>query len=118
MIPDPATAPAVFLQTVPNSGMPLGSRTPEGTHNAREIGTLIPRELPQDAARKPFLFVRENFVSQGMIADVAFLHMDKTNPHAHHHAGPRGSSDLLGSAERSEDSELTGLAETVACIMG
>ncbi|WP_285097309.1 MobA/MobL family protein, partial [Escherichia coli] len=28
-------------------------------------------------------FVRENFVSQGMIADVAFHHMDKTNPHAH-----------------------------------
>ncbi|MCZ5672940.1 MobA/MobL family protein, partial [Escherichia coli] len=44
----------------------------------------IPRELPQDAARETVLaFVRENFVSQGMIADVAFHHMDKTNPHAH-----------------------------------
>ncbi len=32
---------------------------------------------------KPSPFVRENFVSQGMIADVAFHHMDKTNPHAH-----------------------------------
>lgn len=51
---------------------------------AREIELAIPRELPQDAARETVLaFVRENFVSQGMIADVAFHHMDKTNPHAH-----------------------------------
>ncbi|MBJ3674274.1 MobA/MobL family protein, partial [Salmonella enterica subsp. enterica serovar Braenderup] len=51
---------------------------------AREIELAIPHELPQDAARETVLaFVRENFVSQGMIADVAFHHMDKTNPHAH-----------------------------------
>ncbi|MGK3256753.1 MobA/MobL family protein, partial [Escherichia coli] len=46
----------------------------------RHGGLAIPRELPQDAARETVLaFVRENFVSQGMIADVAFHHMDKTN---------------------------------------
>ncbi|MCQ8811481.1 MobA/MobL family protein, partial [Escherichia coli] len=50
---------------------------------AREIELAIPRELTQDAARETVLaFVREHFVSQGMIADVALHHMDKTNPHA------------------------------------
>ncbi|WP_198583467.1 MobA/MobL family protein, partial [Escherichia coli] len=51
---------------------------------AREIELAIPREISRDAARETVLaFVRENFVSQGMIADVAFHHMDRTNPHAH-----------------------------------
>ncbi|EFL6011577.1 MobA/MobL family protein [Escherichia coli] len=51
---------------------------------AREIELAIPREISRDVARETVLaFVRENFVSQGMIADVAFHHMDRTNPHAH-----------------------------------
>ncbi|ECI3780640.1 MobA/MobL family protein [Salmonella enterica subsp. diarizonae] len=51
---------------------------------AREIELAIPRELSRDAARKIVLdFVRENFVSHGMIADVAFHHLNKSNPHAH-----------------------------------
>ncbi|HAI4604752.1 MobQ family relaxase (plasmid) [Escherichia coli] len=51
---------------------------------AREIELAIPREISRDVARETVLaFVRENFVIQGMIADVAFHHMDRTNPHAH-----------------------------------
>ncbi|EIP2559244.1 MobQ family relaxase [Shigella flexneri] len=51
---------------------------------AREIELAIPREISRDVARETVLaFVRENFVSQGMIADVAFHHMDRINPHAH-----------------------------------
>ncbi|EFI6851142.1 MobA/MobL family protein, partial [Escherichia coli] len=51
---------------------------------AREIELAIPREISREAARETVLaFVRENFVSRGMIADVAFHHMDRTNPHAH-----------------------------------
>jgi hypothetical protein len=51
---------------------------------AREIELAIPREISRYVARETVLaFVRENFVSQGMIADVAFHHMDRTNPHAH-----------------------------------
>ncbi|MDO1940319.1 MobA/MobL family protein, partial [Escherichia coli] len=51
---------------------------------ARAIELAHPRELPQAAARETFLaFVRENCVSQGMLAAVAFHHMDKPNPHAH-----------------------------------
>ncbi|MCX9253577.1 MobA/MobL family protein, partial [Escherichia coli] len=51
---------------------------------AREIELAIPREISREAAREAVLaFVRENFVSRGMIADVAFHHMDRTNPHAH-----------------------------------
>ncbi|WP_411904540.1 MobA/MobL family protein, partial [Salmonella enterica] len=59
----------------------------EGRKNAqvgREIELANHNELPQDVARETVLaFVRENIVSQGMIADVACHHMEKTNPHAH-----------------------------------
>jgi hypothetical protein len=51
---------------------------------AREFELAIPRELAQDAARETVLnFVRENFVSRGMIADVAFHNLGGSNPHAH-----------------------------------
>ncbi|HHZ5567217.1 TPA: MobQ family relaxase [Escherichia coli] len=51
---------------------------------AREFELAIPRELAQDAARETVLnFVRENFVSRGMIADVAFHNPGGSNPHAH-----------------------------------
>ncbi|EED0666073.1 MobA/MobL family protein [Escherichia coli] len=51
---------------------------------AREFELAIPRELTQDAARETVLnFVRENFVSRGMIADVAFHNLGGSNPHAH-----------------------------------
>lgn len=51
---------------------------------AREFELAIPRELAQDAARETVLnFVRENFVSRGMIADVAFHNLSGSNPHAH-----------------------------------
>lgn len=51
---------------------------------AREFELAIPRELGKSSARKTVLnFVRENFVSCGMIADVAFHNLGATNPHAH-----------------------------------
>ncbi|NVL73362.1 MobA/MobL family protein, partial [Escherichia coli] len=51
---------------------------------AREIELAIPREMSREVEREAVLaFVRENFVSRGMIDDVAFHHEDQTNPHAH-----------------------------------
>ncbi len=73
----PATAPA-WCTNRAELWMPL--RRPNVRKNsqlAREIELAIPHELPQDAARETVLaFVRENF-------DVAFHHMDKTNPHVY-----------------------------------
>nr|WP_284705119.1 MobA/MobL family protein [Escherichia coli] len=54
------------------------------SHLARELELAIPRQISRAAARETVpAFVRENFVRRGMIADVAFPHMDRTNPHAH-----------------------------------
>ncbi|WP_454770840.1 MobA/MobL family protein [Escherichia coli] len=80
-----ATAPCSWYEPCRTLGMPLRRPNAGRTSQLRgEIELAIPHELPQDAARETVLaFVRENFVSQGMIADVAFHHMDKTNPHAH-----------------------------------
>jgi len=50
----------------------------------REIDVAIPRELADDQRRELVRgFVRDHFVSQGMIADVAFHDFDSENPHAH-----------------------------------
>ncbi|WKR68475.1 MobQ family relaxase [Escherichia coli] len=80
----PATAPAWCTNRAELWNAVEKAECRKNSQLAREIELAIPRELPQDAARETVLaFVRENFVSQGMIADVAFHHMDKTNPHAH-----------------------------------
>lgn len=80
----PATAPAWCTNRAELWNAVEKAERRKNSQLAREIELGIPRELPQDAARETVLaFVRENFVSQGMIADVAFHHMDKTNPHAH-----------------------------------
>ena len=80
----PATAPAWCTNRAELWNAVEKAEHRKNSQLAREIELAIPRELPQDAARETVLaFVRENFVSQGMIADVAFHHMDKTNPHAH-----------------------------------
>jgi len=51
---------------------------------AREVEVSIPRELPRDQMQALVRnFVHEQFVSQGMVADVAFHHLDSENPHAH-----------------------------------
>jgi hypothetical protein len=80
----PATAPAWCTNRAELWNAVEKAERRKNSQLAREIELAIPHELPQDAARETVLaFVRENFVSQGMIADVAFHHMDKTNPHAH-----------------------------------
>ena len=80
----PATAPAWCTNRAELWNAVEKAECRKNSQLAREIELAIPHELPQDAARETVLaFVRENFVSQGMIADVAFHHMDKTNPHAH-----------------------------------
>ncbi|EFF9567742.1 MobA/MobL family protein [Salmonella enterica] len=80
----PATAPAWCTNRAELWNAVEKAERRKNSQLAREIELAIPRELQQDAARETVLaFVRENFVSQGMIADVAFHHMDKTNPHAH-----------------------------------
>ncbi|MCW7236953.1 MobA/MobL family protein [Escherichia coli] len=79
---------------------------------AREIELAIPREISREAARETVLaFVRENFVSRGMIADVAFHHMDRTNPHAHIMLTTRAVGET-GFAGKVRDWNDRALAET------
>ncbi|WP_165620812.1 MobA/MobL family protein [Escherichia coli] len=58
-------------------------------------------------------FVRENFVSRGMIADVAFHHMDRTNPHAHIMLTTRAVGETGG-----QGLERAGNLRDVARVMG
>jgi hypothetical protein len=51
---------------------------------AREIEVALPRELAPEQMRELVrAFVRDQFTSVGMIADVAFHHLTGDNPHAH-----------------------------------
>ena len=51
---------------------------------AREVEVSIPRELRRDQMLALVRdFAHDQFVSRGMIADVAFHHLDGDNPHAH-----------------------------------
>lgn len=51
---------------------------------AREVEVSLPRELtPEQRAALVEDFVRENFVSEGMVACVGFHKQDSDNPHAH-----------------------------------
>ncbi|HGA5642957.1 TPA: MobQ family relaxase [Salmonella enterica subsp. enterica serovar Typhimurium] len=51
---------------------------------AREIELAIPKELSPAAAQEIVrAFVVKNFVSRGMVADVAFHNLGGANPHAH-----------------------------------
>lgn len=50
----------------------------------REVEFSLPVELTRDEMKELAReFVRSQFVSQGMVADVAFHHLDSHNPHAH-----------------------------------
>lgn len=50
----------------------------------RNVLLSLPFALDAETNEKMTLeWVQENFVSRGMVADVAFHDMDKTNPHAH-----------------------------------
>ena len=51
---------------------------------AREVEVALPRELAPEQMRELVRgFVREQFTSAGMVADVAFHHLTGNNPHAH-----------------------------------
>ncbi len=51
---------------------------------AREIDVAIPSELSNSQKQELVkAFVTNQFVSKGMVADVAFHHLDSHNPHAH-----------------------------------
>lgn len=51
---------------------------------AREVEVALPRELePEQMRTLVRAFVREQFVTIGMIADIAFHHLTGSNPHAH-----------------------------------
>ncbi len=51
---------------------------------AREIEIALPRELTPEQMRDCVRgFVREQFTSAGMIADIAFHHLTRSNPHSH-----------------------------------
>ena len=51
---------------------------------AREINVALPVELDKEQNLQLVReFVQEQFVSKGMIADVAFHHLNSHNPHAH-----------------------------------
>ncbi len=87
---DPAP-PLPGVRTVPNSGMPLRRPNAGKTHSLRgKLNSPSPRTAAGCRTGNRSRFVRENFVSQGMIADVAFHHMDKTNPPCAHHADHEG----------------------------
>jgi ATP-dependent exoDNAse (exonuclease V) alpha subunit len=64
-----------------------GIEASEVRHDAqlcREINIALPVELTQDQNKNLVRdFVRNQFTSVGMIADVAFHHLETTNPHAH-----------------------------------
>ncbi len=51
---------------------------------AREIDVALPIELNHSQKQELVrAFVTDQFVSQGMVADIAFHHLDSHNPHAH-----------------------------------
>ncbi len=51
---------------------------------AREIDVALPVELNHSQKQELVrAFVTDQFVSQGMVADIAFHHLDSHNPHAH-----------------------------------
>ncbi len=51
---------------------------------AREIQLAIPRELSEQAKTELVIdFVKDQFVSRGMVADVAFHQLNSHQPHAH-----------------------------------
>jgi hypothetical protein len=51
---------------------------------AREIVVAIPRELSREQMAELVTgFAQDQFVKKGMVADVAFHHLDSENPHAH-----------------------------------
>lgn len=62
------------------------SETRINSRTAREIEVALPRELnPSEQAEMMREYIKENFVSRGMIADFAIHNPDKgnNNPHAH-----------------------------------
>lgn len=51
---------------------------------AREIDVAIPVELTQPQMKRLVSeFIQDSFVSEGMVADVCYRHLDGANPHAH-----------------------------------
>jgi hypothetical protein len=51
---------------------------------AREFNIALPRELNRTQMQELALgYVQEQFVARGMVADVAFHHLDSPNPHFH-----------------------------------
>uniref|UniRef100_UPI00164A076B MobA/MobL family protein n=1 Tax=Escherichia coli TaxID=562 RepID=UPI00164A076B len=80
----PATAPAWCTNRAELWNAVEKAERRKNSQLAREIELAIPRELPQDAARETVLaFVRENFVSQGMIADLPSHQKDTIHHNAH-----------------------------------
>lgn len=82
---------------------------------AREIQLSLPHEL-DDAGRRELLhtFVREQFVTRGMVADVAIHRPDRDGDHRNHHAHvmltmremtPDGFAKSKGSARTWNDTE-------------
>ncbi|MGM0845759.1 MAG: MobA/MobL family protein [Bacillota bacterium] len=60
------------------------SETRINSRLAREINIALPRELNHDHQKELIRnYVQEQFVDQGMIADIAIHKDDKENPHAH-----------------------------------
>ncbi|RIW27273.1 molybdopterin-guanine dinucleotide biosynthesis protein MobA [Bacillus salacetis] len=60
------------------------SETRINSRLAREVNIALPRELTHDHQKELIRnYVQEQFVDQGMIADIAIHRDDKENPHAH-----------------------------------
>lgn len=78
---------------------------------AREVEVALPKELSREGQRELVAgYVRESFVSRGMLADVAIHWGDPNNPHAHvllttREVGPEGFG---GKAREWNGRELLG----------
>jgi MobA/MobL family len=60
------------------------SETRVNSRLAREINIALPRELNHDQQRELIQnYAKEQFIDQGMVADIAIHRDDKENPHAH-----------------------------------
>ncbi|WP_186793877.1 MobA/MobL family protein, partial [Escherichia coli] len=80
----PATAPAWCTNRAELWNAVEQAERRKYSQLARDIELAIHLELPKDAARVTDpAFARENVGSQGMIAALAFHHMEKTNPHVY-----------------------------------
>ena len=80
----PATAPSAYADRATLWNAVEKKENRKDSQTAREIDVAIPVELTQPQMKNLVAgFVKQQFVDEGMIADVCYHHLDGTNPHCH-----------------------------------